>query len=357
MKPTRAHEPNEPMLLENLARFLSPEDYPVFVEKKYDGARVIIHRVGDRIKIYSDDGEDVTARFPQTNKRLLALKGDYILSAEVEAWVDGKHYPREYVGGYLGAKGRLEDEAQMVFNCFSLLWRNGEDLTKQEEAERRRLLEQFKFDQSTMGIPARPFKLNLAPAIQARNDREMLRVAKRILQTPAAEGIVVKKHSAIYYLDGNSREGWFKWHVNVVFPAIILEPRETKTPGVFNYRIGIDPEDFSIRPADLEEVKDKEFLEIATTFSTEEKYDRGQVIEVNPETVNLIFDARRKTLRITTWVTRTLRAVPGKPFSVTQLVQAAKQERCLSVKMIDEKGETHYLQPEDAERLLRQARK
>jgi len=225
--------------------------------------------------------------------------------------------------------------------------------------ERRSILEekikQF-CNQSTDRIPDTKKKLNFLPSYLAENKTELRKLIAKILKLPYTEGVVVKKHSAIYYLDGDAREGWPKYHRTVLLTVIVLEQRETKVKGVFNYRIGLDPENFPIAPGDLAEAADKEWLEIATTFSTVEKYRRGDKITVEAETLNLIWNEDKKTLRITTWVTRAIgRADPEKKVDgVAQAVLRAVREKCIQVKRIYKK-ETYYLRPEDAQGILQAA--
>jgi hypothetical protein len=343
------------MTLRVIADLLEPDDYPVYVEKKMDGVHAIVWKVDKKILILSDDGTDITARFPNTCKRLLRLPQSYCLDVEIEMWKGDVHQPREYVAGYLGAKGRLEQEEEAVFNFFGLLWLNGRDLHNETEETRKKLLARFSFDQSTDMVPKRPYKLNLIPYYIANSDREFYQQAERVLKTPFAEGVVVKKSKAIYYLDTNAREGWIKWHVNTLIRAIVIEPIETKVEGVWNYRVGIDPQDYPVAPGSVSEVAGKEYLEFATTFSTTKKFPRGTVISVEPETVNLEYDERKGTIRLTTWVTRVIEETTG-PDNLETVVKNARRDRCLQVKVRTEE-EVQYLTPDKADDVLRRARK
>jgi len=86
-----------------------PKFYPAQVEVKYDGFRVQIHRVRDKVKIWSEDGGDVTHRFPSIVKEIKTWRWDVVVDAEITGWTDGyqkgKHLNRADVAGFAHKKG------------------------------------------------------------------------------------------------------------------------------------------------------------------------------------------------------------------------------------------------------------
>ena len=148
MKPVRAAFPEKRMTIETVIELVG-NDYPVLVEKKYDGAHHFIHIVGDRIQIISDDGERNERAFPRALAFFKKLGVESaIFEAEVELWENGEHKPREVVAGKIHSKG-VEDEG-MVFNVFGLLYLNGHSLVEKTETERWKTLHDMDFSQSTM---------------------------------------------------------------------------------------------------------------------------------------------------------------------------------------------------------------
>jgi len=344
MKPTRPAFPEERMTLDSLLKFFKPEDFPVLVEKKYDGQRLIIFKNGDKVRIFSDDGEELTSRFPQTIEAIKKLNvNQAILDSETEMWEGKKHLPRETIAGYSHSKSK-PDDSNIVSNIFGLLYLDGKDLHHQPEAKRRELLEKTKFPQSTIDEPDLKYRLNLVPSKIAHNIQELKAFTEDLRYRPASEGVVVKKHNAIYYLDRLSRNGWFKLHNTAVMNAIVIEVIETKTHGVHNYRYGIDQQNFQIKPGDLAEVKGREWLEVGKTFSTEKKVSRGDIIEIEFETLNLIRDERTDTVKATAWIPRFMRVRTDRttPDKLDDIVKRAQKNRILMKKTISPEGKTIY---------------
>ena len=308
------------------------------------GARHIIFKDNKKVRVFSEDGEENTDRLPQTIEAIkkLAVK-DAIFDVEIEAWDGDKHLPREVVAGYLHAR-RKADDSSIVTNVFGLLYLDGRDLHKEPEEKRRELLEKIKFPQSTINEPDLKYRLNLVPSKVAKNVAELKKIVEDLRWRPASEGVVVKKHSAVYYLDRNSRNGWFKLHNTAILAGIVVEAIETKVRGVYNYRYAIDQGDYKIKPGDLAEVKDKEWLEVGKTFSTERKVDRGDIIEIEFETLNFIRDEKSGTVKVTAWVPRFMRALPERstPDKISDIVERARKNKILREKVVTAEGKIVY---------------
>ena len=76
----------------------------VWVEDKYDGVRVQLHRRGDEVRLFSRDLNDVTAQFPEVAQAAAPLPWDGILDGEVVAWADGSVLPFLRLQARLGRK-------------------------------------------------------------------------------------------------------------------------------------------------------------------------------------------------------------------------------------------------------------
>lgn len=342
-KPTRPAFPEERMTIDSLLRYFKPEDFPVRVEKKYDGARHEAHVDGEKVEIFSDDGEDNTSRLPQTVAALKKLNlKKAVYDIEIEAWEGKKHLPREVVAGYLHSH-REPDDSHLVSNIFGLLY-DGEDLHKKTEDERRAALEKIKFPQSTINEPDLKYRLNLVPSKIAKNIQELKKIVEDLRWRPASEGVLVKKCAGRYYLNRDSKDNWFKLHNTAILHGVVVEVIETKVRGVYNYRYAIDQEDYKVKPGDLAEVKDREWLEVGKTFSTEKKVSRGDIIQIEFETLNFIKDEKSETVKVTAWVPRFMKAVPerGKPDKVSEIVRRARKNQILREKVITKEGKTLY---------------
>jgi len=344
MKPTKAVYPEEAQSVENLARFFKDEDYPLILNKKYDGIRMLVFKDDSKILIMSEDGEDNTKAFPQAVKEFARLNvKNCILDSEVEAWSAEGHLPREFVAGQVHREDEADD-SNLVFNVFDILFYNGEDLHKKTQDERLKILNKIKFPQSTMEKPNLKYRLNLVPNLLVKDRDELIEKVKLVCKKPGSEGVVVKKLDSIYYLDINSRNGWFKYHETCLIYGEVIERIPTKVPTTYNYRYGIELGKYEAKPGDLSEVRNREILEVGKSFSTDTKVERGKIIIIEAEQVNFIEDEKTGTIKVTAWAPRFLgKAERNQPDDVAKVIKRAKKNGVLMHKIIHSDGTIKYL--------------
>ncbi len=344
MKPTKGYLKEEKMSVDGLMKFVEEGDYPVHVEKKYDGAKLIIFKDGKTVKFYSDDGADVTARLPKSAAAIgkLGVK-NAIFEAEAELWRDGRHLPREIMSGYLHEKSEADD-SEVLLNVYGIVYKDGEDLHKKEEHERRKTLESIKFGQSTNDKPNLALRLNLVKTVRSQNAKGLRKAIEDLRRRPGSEGVVIKKAKARYYLKRNAKGGWYKLHNTELLAGIVIERIGTKTSGVYTYRYGIDSGKYEVRPGDMAEVKDKDYMEVGTTFSTNKNVERGGIIEIEFSTLNFVKDQKSGTVRVSAWVPRFMRQLGDRsePDGVNEVVARARREGILMAKTVGKDGEAIY---------------
>ncbi len=338
MKPTKGYLREEKMSVNGLMKFIDEGDYPILVEKKYDGVKLIVFKDAREkaVTIYTDDGGNVTNRLPKSIAAIKKLNvKTAIFEVEAELWRDGKHMPREMMAGYLHEKGEPNDDDVMM-NAYGILYKDGADIHKEEEEKRRAVLEGIDFGQSTNDKPNMKLQLNRVKSVVVKNAKEFRTAVEDLRRRAGSEGVVVKKSKARYYLNRNSKGGWYKLHNTEMIAGIVIERIGTKTAGVYTYRYGIDPGKYKVRPGDLGEVKDKEYMEVGTSFSTNKKVDRGEIIEIEFSTLNFIKDERSGTVQVTAWVPRFMRELKDKtePDGVDVVVGRARKEGILREKRV-----------------------
>ena len=81
-----------------------------------------MHKEGDRVKLITEDGTDITKNCPTVVKELAAKSGDFILCGEMELWKKNKHQPRAETAGILNTKETHPDEKDLRFNVFDCLY-------------------------------------------------------------------------------------------------------------------------------------------------------------------------------------------------------------------------------------------
>jgi len=347
LKPIRVQgkhgERNTP---ERLIELFEPEHYPVYNSVKRDGFRTILMRDGDKVVIYSEDGNDITKQLPTIVDAVKKLKAkSVVLDAECELWEDGYHHPREAAIAKIHSKAI--DDKDLIANLFDCVYLNGEDLHKEPFEKRWKALNSLgiKYSKETNLNPEE--KLNIIPHILCKTPKELLRETERMRKVRSSEGCVAIAHNATYPLDGKPDDNSFcKFHNNVVIRGIVIEPVQTKVSTVYNLSFGCLAGKHEILKKDQTEVGPYEkVLTIGSTFAAP-YVKRGSVIEVECETINHIIheDIEGNPVEITAWAPRFMRVVPGaKPDSIDDILRKARKENhVLQEKIIKSDGTVIY---------------
>jgi len=345
LKPTKPALPEQRQTFRGVVEALGAEEIQkgVLISKKFDGANSIIFRRGDRVEIWSEDGERIDKSLPQITRAVKKLKAnELVLCAEIEFWKDRQHYPREAVAGQLHSK--KANDSNLIANVYTCLYVDGEDLHAATEKERQDALAEMGFSQSTIEVPDLDEKLNLIPNRLATSIEELRKFFKVMNEAPGSEGVVFKKLEGKYYLDGDARSSWVKLHKTTVFKAVVVEPIETATQGIFNYRWAVDPGERKIKPSDAVSIGSKEFLDGGKTFSTTVKARRGDIIEIECETLNLVLNDEDDTVAIAAWAPRFMGVADAtQPETIDLIVRRAFTDGVLQQKIIDTEGKINYL--------------
>ncbi|KYH01769.1 non-homologous end-joining DNA ligase [Bradyrhizobium sp. DOA1] len=103
-------------------------------EVKYDGYRIQLHVDGDRRKVFTRNGLDWTHKF-SVIAGAFDIEGQAIVDGEVVVIHEDRTNFSE-----LQADLARGDQDRLLFFAFDLLWLNGNDLRKDQQIERKRLL-------------------------------------------------------------------------------------------------------------------------------------------------------------------------------------------------------------------------
>jgi DNA ligase-1 len=178
---------------------------PVWLEEKYDGIRLQVHKAGQRVELYSRDLHRIGGQFPDLVAALAKLEGDFVLDGELLAWRDGRALPFAALQKRLGRTGDdffLGEAIPVSVSAYDLLWLEGRSLLSVALAERRRELE-ILFDR----WPASS-GLQLAPLTRA-NDVPAIEAAFRAARQRGNEGLMAKD-PASPYSPGRRGLAWIK---------------------------------------------------------------------------------------------------------------------------------------------------
>jgi DNA ligase-1 len=195
--------PVQPMLAdsaETIADALAASQ-PMSIEWKLDGARIQVHRLDDRVAVYTRNLNDVTARVPEVVEAVRALEArELILDGEVIALLPGGR-PRSFQDTMRRFGRRLDidllrAELPLTAFFFDLLHHDGETLMDHPLSERLERLDRV--------IP-RSLRV---PRILTSNPDEAARFQADALER-GHEGVMVKSLSAPYAA-GRRGSAWLK---------------------------------------------------------------------------------------------------------------------------------------------------
>ena len=187
------------------------------IETKYDGFRVVIHKSGGEIKIFSRRLEDVTKQFPDIvawSKQLAAK--ECIVDGEAIAIKDGKTLPFQQLSRRIQRKYEIEKmvaEIPVQVNLFDLIYLDGRSYMQEPLKDRWSALKK---------IIKNSKNLRLAEHIETKNVKEAETFYKAALSV-GQEGVIVKNMDA-HYQPGRRVGYWLK-----VKP--ILEPLDLVVVG------------------------------------------------------------------------------------------------------------------------------
>ncbi|HLE07639.1 MAG TPA: ATP-dependent DNA ligase [archaeon] len=192
-----------PSLEEAMKSFENPE-----LEIKYDGARLVIHKDGNKIKLFTRRLEDVTNAFPDVvelcRKNIHAERA--ILDSETIA-VDsktGKPQPFQKLSQRIKRKYDIEKTIKEIptqVNLFDIISLDGKAFFETPLSERRRILQ--KIVREVKG------KFQLAEALEPKDLKEAEKFYKFALEM-GEEGVIVKNLEANYTPGRRVAGGWLK---------------------------------------------------------------------------------------------------------------------------------------------------
>lgn len=339
-KPTRPAAPEQLQTVKGLVDLYEERGekwLPTFAQKKYDGANHQIHKDGDDVRIYSEDGDDNTDRLPGIVAAVKALKPDkLVMPAEIEAWDGSQHLPREAAAGYLSSKDE-PDDSHLVANVYDVLWDGDGDIHGKPTFERLEALAALKLPQSTMGAPDLKHRLNAAPSVKVDDLEELERAVEKIRKLAGSEGAVMKQADSPYPLEQTTPDTWVKFHNATTIRAVVTGREKTKG-GVWVYQYAVLPG--KEEPAETAEVGGRKVVPVGDTFATSLDLSEGDGILVEAETVNL--ERTPDGVRLTAWVPRAIAESTEKPDTVDAAAARAKKNLVLQEKDVDDKGKVTY---------------
>ncbi len=202
--------PVQPMLASPAASIEETVVGEVSVEWKLDGARIQVHRMGDEIRVFTRNQNDITARMPEVAAvtRNLAIDS-VILDGEAMALrPDGTPQPFQETMSRFGTEERAFEEVPLYPFFFDVLHVDGVDLIDRPLAERHLQLDRV--------VPSE----HRIARIATSDVDEAARFSKEALAA-GHEGVMVKGLDTIYEA-GRRGKSWRKVKPVHTYDLVVL---------------------------------------------------------------------------------------------------------------------------------------
>ncbi|MBI2043962.1 ATP-dependent DNA ligase [Candidatus Pacearchaeota archaeon] len=169
---------------------------PAAIEFKYDGFRMIIHKKGNEIILYTRNLENVTKQFPDVVEVVKKhVKGDsFILDSEVVGFHKKNHEYRPFqeISQRIRRKydiEKLQEELPVEVNVFDILYYNGKSLLDEPFIKRTELLRKV--------VHSERYKIVCSKQIITDDEKKANEFYKSALKE-RQEGIMMKNLQSIY---------------------------------------------------------------------------------------------------------------------------------------------------------------
>jgi SAM-dependent methyltransferase len=249
--------------------------WPLDVEEKLNGFRMIAEKAGDRVRIKTEGNQDRTRQLPDLIAKLSKIGGDFILDGNVGIDRHGQPLPRISLMTLMADRPEIPEGDIVKITLFDAPY-IGEDLHEAPLTDRRKKLEAF-YSSHLKGDPH--FGITSFNIVK---DKAALQAAfKRLGWLAGSEGLVVKALDSNWATDG-VEEGWAKIKHDAELKVIVLEVHAAKG-GVWNYTCGLLPGDSAF--TNTRDFRGEKFIDLGKTFNSQIKASAGDILTCGVEEI------------------------------------------------------------------------
>ena len=248
-----------------------------YVQEKFDGMRVQLHKIDDKVKVYSYNEKDITDKCKAQVEELKKKEyGDCIFDAELVLFDGDDPLHRADTIAHV-FKGKYKD-AKLRCHVFDIIRHESQTLAD-EELESRMTILFNNYSSKTSEAIAYPSKKDTR---QADNLKDIEKYADEIMKNPASEGVVIKDATSTYYIGTKKNPKWIKLKKFVDLDVIVLEKKKTKS-NLYSYTVGVGP--ITGEMEGTVEVDKKQYLNVGKALNTKMAVDVGEIIRVKVDEV------------------------------------------------------------------------
>ena len=172
----------------------------IAVQCKYDGVHCQADKKGGVVRIWTEEGREITKNCPTIVAELATIThDDFKVTGEMELWKEDKHQNRAITAGVLNTKEVDPDEKELVFNLFDCLFHNSRDIHMSPYSERLKHLKSFLF--------VKKAGVKLAETRIVKSEAELRKALSYFSELEGSEGAYLKVYNGFpYRLTGRTTE-------------------------------------------------------------------------------------------------------------------------------------------------------
>ena len=250
------------------------------VQEKYDGMRIQLHKIDNKVKIYSFNGNDITDKCKEQVKMLKEKKfGECILDGELMLFENDKPLHRAQVIAHVFKNKKTDGELKI--HVFDIMRHNDRDLADTVLQDRINILFQNYSIHSDEKL-AFPSKKDTRIADSLA---DIKRYGKEIMKIPTSEGVVIKDLTSTYIKGAKKNPKWIKWKKFVDLDLIVLDKKTTKS-NLNSYTLGAGPLSIEeARKLESKKIDDRYYLNVGKALNTKIDVDVGKIVRVKIDEV------------------------------------------------------------------------
>ena len=248
-----------------------------YVQEKFDGMRVQLHKLDGKVNIYSYNQKDITDKCEAQVEELKKKEyGDCIFDAELVLFDGDEPLHRADTIAHV-FKGKYK-KSKLRCHVFDIIRHEAQTLTDEELEDRMTTLFN-NYSAKTGEAIAFPSKKDTR---QADNLKDIEKYAKEMMDNPASEGVVIKDATSTYYIGTKKNPKWIKWKKFVDLDVIVLAKKKTKS-SLYSYTVGVGP--ITEEMDGLTEINKTKYLGVGKALNTKISVDIGDIIRVKVDEV------------------------------------------------------------------------
>lgn len=266
----------------------------LIAEYKYDGIRAQLHKIGDKVKIFSRRLEDITSPFPEIVGAAVSQKNDFILDGEIVPFKNGKPLVFNELQRRLRRKDVTEEilnEIPVSYMAYDILYLSGSSMIKHVLTRRKEMFNELPFEKP----------LVFAPFSLLRSEEEISKMFSESKEL-GHEGLVLKDPDSVYK-PGKRGKHWvkLKQELDTIDAVIVIaEYGHGKRAGMLSdYTFAVrDNDELKVIGKAYSGLTDEEILTMTERLKEIMVRDEGYRIIVKPEIVlEIAFDSIQKSER------------------------------------------------------------